>query len=231
MALQVPVPWNESARLSRIDELRAVVKGDSVLDRLVRIAAAAVGMPLSLVTLVERDQQRCVAQAGGAPIPNLPREIALCAHAILSPGAALENEGWHRVFVQGGSAEPHADGTFGMTELRHEVAPNDHFLVSAGAFVEWTYPVRNTLVGNLFAHMARTNDPDSATAQFFINQRSNLQLDWAPGRMGYTVFGEVVDGMQAVDFIASAETGKVGSFSDVPLQPIMILEIVRQSSP
>lgn len=90
MALQVPVPWNESARLSRIDELRAVVKGDSVLDRLVRIAAAAVGMPLSLVTLVERDQQRCVAQAGGAPIPNLPREIALCAHAILSPGAALE---------------------------------------------------------------------------------------------------------------------------------------------
>ena len=79
--------------------------------------------------------------------------------------------------------------------------------------------------------MARTNDPDSATSQFFINQRSNLRLDWTPGQMGYTVFGEVIDGMEVVDFIASAETGKVGPFGDVPLQPITIVEIVRQSSP
>ena len=75
--------------------------------------------------------------------------------------------------------------------------------------------------------MARTNDPDSATSQFYINQRSNLQLDWAPGREGYTVFGEVILGMNVVDFIATAPTGKAGRFSDVPVQVIMIKEIVR----
>lgn len=77
--------------------------------------------------------------------------------------------------------------------------------------------------------MARTNDPDSATSQFFINQRNNLRLDWAPGRDGYTVFGEVVTGMNVVDFIATAPTGKVGGFGDVPLEPVLITEIVRQS--
>ena len=75
--------------------------------------------------------------------------------------------------------------------------------------------------------MARTNDPDSATSQFFINQRSNLKLDWAPGREGYTVFGEVILGMDIVDFIASAPTGKSGQFSDVPVETITIKEIVR----
>jgi cyclophilin family peptidyl-prolyl cis-trans isomerase len=79
--------------------------------------------------------------------------------------------------------------------------------------------------------MARTNDPDSATAQFFINQRNNLQLDWTPGRDGYTVFGEVILGMDIVDFIATAPTGKAGSFTDVPLQPIVINEIVRVGTP
>ncbi|MDG1771278.1 MAG: peptidylprolyl isomerase [Luminiphilus sp.] len=83
--------------------------------------------------------------------------------------------------------------------------------------------------------MARTSDPDSATAQFFINQRSNLQLDWAPGKEGYTVFGEVVKGMGVVDFIATAETNTglmaTGAgqrpFQDVPVEAIVIKEIVR----
>jgi len=76
--------------------------------------------------------------------------------------------------------------------------------------------------------MARTNDPDSATSQFFINQRSNLRLDWAPGQDGYTVFGEVIQGMDIVDFIATAPTGSVAGMNDVPVQPIVIKEIVRQ---
>ncbi|HEY6132292.1 MAG TPA: peptidylprolyl isomerase [Halioglobus sp.] len=76
--------------------------------------------------------------------------------------------------------------------------------------------------------MARTSDPDSATAQFFINQRSNLRLDWAAGREGYTVFGEVIQGMDIVDFIATAPTGQVGAMGDVPRQAIVIKEILRQ---
>lgn len=76
--------------------------------------------------------------------------------------------------------------------------------------------------------MARTNDPDSATAQFFINQRTNLQLDWTPNAPGYTVFGEVIDGMTIVDFIASGPVRKVGHFGDVPVETILIKEIVRK---
>ena len=78
--------------------------------------------------------------------------------------------------------------------------------------------------------MARTNDPDSATAQFFINQRNNLILDWAPNKPGYTVFGEVILGMEVVDYIATAPTAKVGSYSDIPTEAIMIKEIVRHSA-
>ncbi|MDZ7785077.1 MAG: peptidylprolyl isomerase [Halioglobus sp.] len=75
--------------------------------------------------------------------------------------------------------------------------------------------------------MARTGDPDSATAQFFINQRNNLRLDWAPGRPGYTVFGEVILGMDVVDFIASAPTRQAGDMADVPETPIVIEEVLR----
>ena len=83
--------------------------------------------------------------------------------------------------------------------------------------------------------MARTSDPDSAAAQFFINQRSNLRLDWAGGKDGYTVFGEVIDGMQIVDIISLADTGTAQAqtargpniFQDVPMQPIVVLSVTR----
>ena len=85
--------------------------------------------------------------------------------------------------------------------------------------------------------MARTSDPNSATAQFFINQRSNLRLDWTPGNEGYTVFGEVVEGMQVVDIIALTETGAASVetsrgpavFQDVPVKPIVVLSMSRMA--
>ena len=85
--------------------------------------------------------------------------------------------------------------------------------------------------------MARTSDPNSATAQFFINQRSNLRLDWTPGNEGYAVFGEVVEGMQVVDIIALTETGAASVetsrgpavFQDVPVKPVVILSISRMA--
>jgi len=77
--------------------------------------------------------------------------------------------------------------------------------------------------------MARTNDPDSATSQFFINQRSNLQLDWKPGREGYTVFGEVIQGIDVVDFIATAPTARHrNGMADVPVDAIVITEVLRK---
>ena len=75
--------------------------------------------------------------------------------------------------------------------------------------------------------MARTNDPDSATAQWFINHRNNFNLDWTPGKAGYAVFGKVVDGMFVVDDIATVATGNKGHHGDVPVEPVLINEIVR----
>ena len=78
--------------------------------------------------------------------------------------------------------------------------------------------------------MARTSAPDSATAQFYINHRDNLNLDWSPGKPGYAVFGEVTDGMHVVDAIAIEPTGTVGHYRDVPLKPITILDVVKVSA-
>jgi cyclophilin family peptidyl-prolyl cis-trans isomerase len=75
--------------------------------------------------------------------------------------------------------------------------------------------------------MARTNDPHSATSQFYINLRNNLSLDWSPSNPGYAVFGEVVDGMFTVDSIALEETGSYQGHQNVPLQPITILDTIR----
>ncbi|MCH3786639.1 peptidylprolyl isomerase, partial [Campylobacter jejuni] len=65
--------------------------------------------------------------------------------------------------------------------------------------------------------MARTSDPHSATAQFFINTADNQFLDY-PGQdgWGYCVFGEVIDGKEIVDRIKSVKTTRVGMHQDVP---------------
>ncbi|MCM2296645.1 peptidylprolyl isomerase [Rhodoferax sp.] len=71
--------------------------------------------------------------------------------------------------------------------------------------------------------MARTNDPQSATAQFFINVKDNGFLDPSVQAFGYTVFGKVVSGMDVVNTIKTTPTGAGGPFgSDVPKTPILI---------
>ena len=72
--------------------------------------------------------------------------------------------------------------------------------------------------------MARLSDPDSATSQFFINHRSNPNLNYKPNRAGYAVFGQVIEGMDIVDKIATVETTTRGYLSDVPAIPIRILK-------
>jgi len=75
--------------------------------------------------------------------------------------------------------------------------------------------------------MARTSDPDSATAQFFINVKDNEGLNY-PNAMGngYTVFGKVVSGMQTIDAIRKVPTmvtaAKMGRMADVPSKPVII---------
>jgi len=76
--------------------------------------------------------------------------------------------------------------------------------------------------------MARTGDPHSANAQFFINVKDNTALNPQPERWGYAVFGYVIEGMEVVDAIATARTGPGGQFSkDVPVVPIVVTKASR----
>ena len=73
--------------------------------------------------------------------------------------------------------------------------------------------------------MARTMDPDSATAQFFINTNDNQFLNFTspdPEQIGYCVFGKVVSGIEVVQKIGLSPTGNIGRNSDVPIKPITI---------
>ena len=76
--------------------------------------------------------------------------------------------------------------------------------------------------------MARTDDPHSANAQFFVNVADNKRLDPGNDRWGYAVFGYVIEGMEVVDKIANAQSGPRGEFSsDVPIVPIVIKKMSR----
>ena len=71
--------------------------------------------------------------------------------------------------------------------------------------------------------MARTSDPDSATAQFFINTHDNKNLDYpSPDGNGYAVFGRVTSGMEVVKKIEATPTGSRGMMADAPLTAIVI---------
>ena len=71
--------------------------------------------------------------------------------------------------------------------------------------------------------MARTNLPNSATSEFYINLVDNLSLDYEnAANPGYAVFGKVVQGMDVADAMATEPTGVVGGFSDVPLSDITL---------
>ena len=75
--------------------------------------------------------------------------------------------------------------------------------------------------------MARTSDPNSASAQFYINVKDNNHLNYRDGVMGYTVFGFVTLGMQVVENIELVDTHIQRGMPAVPIQPIVIKSIKR----
>lgn len=128
--------------------------------------------------------------------------------------------------------DKHYDGT-----IFHRVIPN--FMIQGGGF-DAQYMQKKTrapvphegrealakggqknVTGTLA--MARTSDPQSATAQFFINVKDNAFLDPTADQYGYTVFGKVTSGMDVIQKIKAVPTGPAGPFgSDVPKAPILI---------
>lgn len=79
--------------------------------------------------------------------------------------------------------------------------------------------------------MARTADPHSADAQFYVNLADNVVLDPKPTRWGYAVFGQVVEGMEVVDEIGHQATGPRDQMQDVPLKPVVIRKVVVLPEP
>jgi len=75
--------------------------------------------------------------------------------------------------------------------------------------------------------MARTNELNSATSEFFINVVDNLYLDYSASSPGYAVFGKVVQGMYVIDAIAAKTTGKLNDSSDVPMVDITITKVLQ----
>lgn len=113
----------------------------------------------------------------------------------------------------------------------HRVIPN--FMIQGGGMDskmqqrETRAPITNESNNGLSNQrgtiaMARTNDPNSATSQFFINTVNNTNLDGRGSRPGYAVFGRVSRGMEVVDRISAVETGNRGYYRDVPVEPIVI---------
>jgi len=114
----------------------------------------------------------------------------------------------------------------------------DGFMIQGGGFdrqmterqtrAPITNEADNGLKNNLGTiAMARTSDPHSATAQFFINVANNDSLNFRARTQddwGYAVFGKVTQGMDVVMRIAKSQTGEVNGMTDVPLQPVVIIK-------
>ena len=125
------------------------------------------------------------------------------------------------------------DGFFDGT-IFHRVIPN--FMIQGGGFLpdmiqkQTQDPIKNEADNGLSNDrgtiaMARTNDPHSATSQFFINHKDNAFLNHSSPTgqgWGYCVFGKVTDGMDVVDAIAAVATGNSGGHGDVPLEDVVI---------
>ncbi|MBK5256324.1 MAG: peptidyl-prolyl cis-trans isomerase [Vicinamibacteria bacterium] len=126
--------------------------------------------------------------------------------------------------------------------LFHRVIPG--FMVQGGGLdakmVEKPVgpPVRNEARNGLLntrgsVALARTGDPHSATAQFFINVKDNPALDFGISRdgWGYTVFGEVLSGMDVVDRIVAVPTTRMVQYDNVPITPVVITKVRVISEP
>ncbi len=128
------------------------------------------------------------------------------------------------------------DGHFAGT-IFHRVIPG--FVIQGGGMTEdmsqkrTRAPIENEATNGLknlrgTLSMARTNDINSATSQFFVNLVDNAFLDHQGQRnYGYAVFAKVVEGMDVVDKIAAVETGRRRGHDDVPVEPVLVTSARR----
>jgi peptidyl-prolyl cis-trans isomerase A (cyclophilin A) len=131
----------------------------------------------------------------------------------------------------------YVDAGFYDGTVFHRVIPG--FMIQGGGFdaamkqKPTRAPIKNEAANGVknetgTAAMARTNDPNSATAQFFINLVDNEFLNHGSRDFGYAVFARVSSGMDVVQKIAAAPTGSRGGHQNVPLEGVTIVSIQRK---
>ncbi|HEY4773037.1 MAG TPA: peptidylprolyl isomerase [Steroidobacteraceae bacterium] len=127
--------------------------------------------------------------------------------------------------------DKHFDGT-----LFHRTVPG--FVIQGGGLTagmrakNTRAPITNEATNGLkntrgTLSMARTNDVNSATSQFFVNLKDNAFLDHSKAQFGYAVFGRVVEGLDVVDKIAAVRTGTRQQYQDAPLEDVTIISARR----
>jgi peptidyl-prolyl cis-trans isomerase B (cyclophilin B) len=133
----------------------------------------------------------------------------------------------------------YVDAKFYDGTIFHRVIPK--FMIQGGGFsadmkrIPTRKPIINEADNGLkndrgTIAMARTSDPHSATAQFFINSVNNDFLNFKSKTSqgwGYVVFGRIIQGMEVLDAISKARVGASGRYRDVPIEPIVILKARR----
>ena len=118
----------------------------------------------------------------------------------------------------------------------HRIVPG--FVIQGGGFTEDMSqkknraPIKNEADNGVkntrgTLSMARTNDINSATSQFFVNLKDNDFLDNNRGNFGYAVFGKVTEGMDVIDKIAAVKTGRRKGFDDVPVESVIMTSVRR----
>ena len=128
------------------------------------------------------------------------------------------------------------DGFYNGT-IFHRIIPG--FVVQGGGFTpDMTQkptkaPIKNEATNGLKNYkgtisMARTNDPDSATSQFFLNLSDNAMLDPSMESAGYAVFGKITRGVDVLEKMAGVQTTTVGPFQDVPAKPVTLISATIQ---
>ncbi len=137
----------------------------------------------------------------------------------------------------------YVDSGFYKDTIFHRVI--NRFMIQGGGFKadmsekQTLAPIINEAANGLLNEpgtlaMARTSDPDSATAQFFINLENNVPLNYRgpePESIGYCVFGRVLQGMDVVREIGVTETMNVGPYQNVPRTAILIHQIKLNTKP
>lgn len=140
----------------------------------------------------------------------------------------------------------YVDAKFYDGTVFHRVIPG--FMIQGGGFAHSLYSTsgrasqksgtRSTIMNEAGAPndlgtlaMARTNDPNSATSQFFINLADNPFLDKTDSNAGYAVFGHVVSGMDTVRAVGATKTGRMGRYSDVPSDEVLLTKAIRIACP